>query len=146
MCDMWRSLTGLDDKSLTCRLCGKLTALLASGRRTDTHVTTVVRFRASMHGPTPVERCSPALCLVRPRRGPRRAPAGTAHAPSRFPHAFCVQYLIFFETFRCNTCNIKKSQMKHLKHLKHASKTFAKTLENYCKHTQHPDETLSTYV
>jgi hypothetical protein len=33
-----------------------------------------------------------------------------------------------------------------MKHLKHASETLAKTLENHCKHMQHPDETLAIDV
>jgi hypothetical protein len=33
-----------------------------------------------------------------------------------------------------------------MKHLKHASETFAKTLENHVKHTQHPDKTLAAYM
>jgi hypothetical protein len=33
-----------------------------------------------------------------------------------------------------------------MKHLKHAYETLAKTSENHCKHTQHPDKTIAAYV
>jgi hypothetical protein len=33
-----------------------------------------------------------------------------------------------------------------MEHLKYESETFAKTIENYCKHVQHTDKTLATYV
>jgi CII-binding regulator of phage lambda lysogenization HflD len=39
-----------------------------------------------------------------------------------------------------------KRQMKHLKHASETLGNHLKTLENQCKHTQHPDKTLATYV
>jgi hypothetical protein len=35
---------------------------------------------------------------------------------------------------------------RQTKHLKYASETLAKILEKHCKHTQHLDKTLATYV
>jgi hypothetical protein len=32
------------------------------------------------------------------------------------------------------------------RHFKHASEKLVKTLENHCKHMQHPDETFATGI
>jgi hypothetical protein len=33
-----------------------------------------------------------------------------------------------------------------MKQLKHASETLAKTIENHCKYTKHPDKIFAIYV
>jgi hypothetical protein len=78
-------------------------------------------------GPTPPLRCSrlalaPLLLLT-------RIPCATSYLLLKHLDA------------KLATC--VRGQMKHLKH---ASETLSKTFENYCKHTQNPDKTLTTYV
>jgi hypothetical protein len=41
---------------------------------------------------------------------------------------------------------MQHAKARKIKHLKHVTETLAKILEKHCKHTQHLDKTLATYV
>jgi hypothetical protein len=57
--------------------------------------------------------------------------AFTIHIPSTTPDLLLKHLDTTLATY-------KKRHMKHLK--------YAKTIENHCKHMQHPEKTLATYV
>ena len=63
---------------------------------------------------------------------PMRIPCATPDLLLKHPDAAVATY--------------KRRQMKHLKQVSEILTKMPKTLENYCKHMKHPDETLATYV
>jgi hypothetical protein len=103
-------------------------ALLASGQ-TDGHTCSPRPTSHGIYAPPKPTRCLRFAQFLEP-------PPSTIASGS---HCNMCNTQSTFETSRCNTCNIRlKTDTILGKHLK--------THENHCKHTQHPDKTLATYV